>query len=389
MTARTRDSNPDAQALRTCAAVRALLDEALTARGGWLSFDEYLRIVLYAPGAGYYSAGSVKFGRAGDFVTAPELSALFGRCVSRQCAEVLRGGDDVLEFGAGSGVLAATILESLDELGCLPEHYYILEVSADLRQRQQQRLAQLPQRLSARCRWLERLPASPISGVVLANEVADALPFRRFAVDGQRYLERGVALDADGALIEQNRPAGAALSRELAAISAQLSPWPDGYQSEICLLLDGWVAGIGAALARGLVLISDYGMSRSDYYHAARSRGTLRCHFRHRAHDDVLLHPGAQDISAWVDYTRLALAADAVRLDLAGYCTQAAFLLATGIETDVGAADDTVTRARLAAEARQLLLPGEMGEYFKFMALTRGLEAPLRGFALQDLCRTL
>src|SRR5580658_1515102 len=225
--------------VRHGAAVLQAVRDAIATHGGWLSFDDYLRIVLYAPGLGYYSAGSVKFGRGGDFVTAPELSGLFGRGVARQCAEILQvTGGEVLELGAGTGALAASVLAALYELEALPRHYYILEVSADLRARQEQRFASLPQALRARLRWLDALPAAPMAGVILANEVADALPFKRFVISAATPLERGVALSAEGNLTEADRPADAALRADIARIGRALSvPLPAGYVSELCPVL--------------------------------------------------------------------------------------------------------------------------------------------------------
>jgi SAM-dependent MidA family methyltransferase len=368
------------------------LHAAIDARGGWLAFDDYLRTVLYAPGLGYYSAGSGKFGRSGDFITAPELSGLFGRCVARQCAQILPiAGGQILELGAGSGVLACDLLTTLTQLDALPERYDILEVSAELRARQQRRLDTLPPALRTRVRWLDTLPAAPISGVILANEVADALPFKRFVIAAEGISERGVAW-ARGGLIEADRPADANFSAAVHRIAGSLgepSTWPIGYRSELCPLLGPWIAGIASALARGALLLFDYGLARHEYYHPQRTEGTLRCHFRHRAHDDALRYPGLQDISAWVDFTAVAEAGCDAGLTVHGYCSQAAFLLACGIEADLGAADGALERARLAAQARQLLLPGEMGETFKVMALTRGLDQELAGFAHQDLRRSL
>jgi SAM-dependent MidA family methyltransferase len=379
--------------LRHGSAVLEAVRDAIATHGGWLPFDDYLRIVLYAPGLGYYSAGSIKIGRAGDFVTAPELSGLFGRCVARQCAQILQlTGGDVLELGAGTGALAASVLTALSELEVLPLHYYVLEVSADLRARQEQRLAGLPQALRARLRWLDALPATPIAGVILANEVADALPFKRFVVTSDAPLETGVALSPEGALIEAERPADAPLVGEVAQLAASLSaPWPPGYRSELCPILQPWIVALGDCLTHGAALLIDYGLGRREYYHPQRGQGTLRCHFRHRAHDNALLYPGLQDITAWVDFTRMAEAAVDAQLEVAGYCTQAAFLLANGIESDLAAsaAGSGSERARLASEARTLLLPGEMGESFKVMALTRDVAAPLRGFEYQDLRRSL
>lgn len=380
---------------RHAAAVLQTVRDALATHGGWLAFDDYLRIVLYAPGLGYYSAGSVKFGRGGDFVTAPELSGLFGRCVARQCAQILQlTGGDVLELGAGTGALGVSVLGALHELEALPQHYYILEISAELRARQKQRCASLPPALAARVRWLDALPATPIAGVILANEVADALPFKRFMVTADAPLELGVALSSDGALIEAERAADALLAAQIARLAASLpAPLPPGYRSELCPMLQPWIVALGASLSRGAALLIDYGLGRREYYHPQRAQGTLRCHFRHRAHDDALLYPGLQDITAWVDFTRVAEAAVDAQLEVGGYCTQAAFLLANGIESDLAAsaagASAAVEQARLASEARTLLLPGEMGESFKVMALTRGIAAPLRGFEHQDLRRSL
>ena len=390
----------DAAQREQLAASTAALLALIAARGGWLPFDEYLQQALYAPGLGYYSAGAAKFGAAGDFVTAPEISPLFGACVARQCAPLLVAGAEVLELGAGSGVLAATLLASLARLDALPHRYYILEVSADLRERQRARIATLPDSLRARVQWLEVLPARPLRGVVLANEVADALPFQCFAVtagessgrepDGHCYLERGVAVGAGGALRWEQRPANAALSHELRRLSASLPrPFAPGFQSELCMRLDPWIAGLAAALEAGMILLFDYGLGRSELFHPQRDSGTLRCHYRHRAHDDPFLYPGLQDISAWVDFTRLAEAAGDAGLEVAGYCTQAAFLLGSGIELAMAEAPDTGARARLAAQARELLMPGEMGETFKVMALTRAVNVPFAGLTHQDLRRLL
>jgi SAM-dependent MidA family methyltransferase len=380
----------DAAQRAQAAVTRAALQALLAARGGWLPFDDYLQQVLYAPGLGYYSAGATKFGAAGDFVTAPEISPLFGACIARQCAPLLGAGTVLLELGAGSGALAEILLHKLAELRALPQQYLILEVSADLRERQRARLAGLPSALRERLQWLDALPVEPVRGVVLANEVADALPFQCFTASSNGFLERGVECDAEGSLRWAPRPAGAALSAELERLSASLpARFEPGFCGELCTRIDPWISGLSAVLDSGLLLLFDYGLGRAELYHPQRDAGTLRCHFRHRAHDDPFLYPGLQDITAWVDFTRLAEAASGVGLEVAGYCTQAAFLLASGIDQELNQARDASAQARLAAQARELLMPGEMGETFKAMALTRGLAQPPSGFALQDLRRLL
>jgi SAM-dependent MidA family methyltransferase len=364
----------------------------ISARGGWIGFDEYLELVLYAPGLGYYSAGAAKLGAAGDFVTAPELSPLFGACVARACAPLLAGGGDLLELGAGSGALAESLLLRLAEFDALPSRYGILEVSADLRERQQARLAQLPSELRARLHWLDVLPPQRLRGVILANEVADALPFQCFAVTEGGYAERGVALDANSVPVWAERMADLRLESELQQLSASLPALlAAGYQGELCTRLGPWIAGLAGVLESGAMLLFDYGLGRGELYHPQRDAGTLRCHYRQRAHDDPFWHPGLQDITAWVDFTRLAEAAASAYLTVAGYCTQAAFLLGAGIDAELERVADGRMRAQRVSEARQLLLPGEMGETFKAMLLTRGAgaAAATAAFAVQDLRRLL
>jgi SAM-dependent MidA family methyltransferase len=362
----------------------------IAAAGGWLSFERFMQLALYAPGLGYYSAGSIKIGARGDFVTAPEVSNLFSRCVAHQCAQVLaQTGGEILELGAGTGRMAAAVLESLAAQGKLPERYAILEVSADLAERQRERIQRLPVALKERVVWLDRLPERPIRGVMLANEVLDALPCRRFVLQAGELRELGIALDGDS-LVERAATPDAQLASAVESLLRELPrPLPDGYASEICLRIEPWVAGIGECLEQGVLLLFDYGLPRSHYYHPERVEGTLRCHFKQRAHDDPLMNIGVQDMTAWVDFTRVAEAAVAADLDVLGFATQAAFLLGTGIERFAAEASDTVEHARRAGEARRLLLPGEMGEAFKVMALSRKLQTALRGFAYQDLRASL
>jgi SAM-dependent MidA family methyltransferase len=375
-------------------AVGELIGERIRAAGGWIPFEQFMELALYAPGLGYYSAGSVKLGPGGDFVTAPEVSDLFSRCVARQCAQVLSGEGEILELGAGSGRMAAVILQSLAAAGRLPARYAILEVSADLAQRQRERLARLPREIRDRVVWLDRLPEQPIDGVILANEVLDALPCRRLTLRGGAVRELGVAVaeSSSGAVafVEHEAAPDEALAGAWAALLAELpEPLPEGYTSEICLRVAPWLAGLAACLDRGLILMLDYGLPRAHYYHPQRTAGTLRCHFKQRVHDDPYSNIGVQDITAWVDFTRVAEAAVACGLDVRGFCTQAAFLLGTGVEHLLAEETGAVEHARLAGEARRLLLPGEMGEAFKAIALARECDDPLDGFALQDLRHSL
>ena len=367
-------------------ALAARIREELAAAGGWLSFERFMELALYAPGLGYYSAGSHKIGRGGDFVTAPEVSELFSRCVARQCAEMLAGGGDILELGAGTGRLAAGILGALAREGPLPQRYLILEVSADLAARQRAHLARLPPELRERVVWLDRLPQRPLRGVMLANEVADALPCRRFAYRAGGVRELGVALDGRGAFADAEAPADGELRRACETIFADLTaPLPEGYASEACLRATPWIASLADALESGAILLFDYGLPRRHYYHPQRTQGTLRCHFRQLVHDDPYVNVGVQDITAWVDFTRIAQAALDAQLSVSGFATQAAFLLASGLDEFVAAAANELERARLAGEARRLVMPEEMGEAFKVMALSRGREEPLAGFTVQDL----
>src|SRR5215469_16791813 len=371
-------------------AATELIRAELTAAFGWLSFERFMELALYAPGLGYYSAGSAKLGAGGDFVTAPESSDLFSRCLARQCAEVLAvAGGEILELGAGSGRMAAVLLSELEALGVLPERYAILEVSADLAARQRERLAQLPPSLRERVVWLERLPERALHGVMIANEVADALPCRRFTLTESGVSELGVALaegDPRHDFRDAPHPPDAALARACEEIFTALpEPLPEGYTSEVCLRLAPWINTLGAHLAHGALLVCDYGLPRRHYYHPQRVSGTLRCHYRHLAHADPYLNVGVQDITAWVDFTRVADAALAAGLEVSGFATQAAFLLGLGVEGLVAEAGAGIERTRLAGEARRLIMPEEMGEAFKMMALSRELDIPLAGFALQDL----
>lgn len=378
---------PDAAAADHCRRLTGLIRAEIAASpAGRIPFARYMELALYAPGLGYYSAGSQKFGSQGDFVTAPELSPLFAHCLARQCAQVLaRTGGAILEFGAGSGALAAGLIAALDALGTPPSGYFILEVSADLRERQAQALAGLAPALRDRVQWLERLPVPGFRGVVIANELLDAMPVHRFVVAGGAAQEVSVTADGEGFGEVLAAPAGERLAGRLAGLVAA-HHLPDGYASECNLAAEDWVAAVAAFLEAGAVFAIDYGFPAAEYYHPQRREGTLMCHYRHRAHGDPYFLPGLQDITAHVDFTAVAEAAAAAGLCVAGFATQANFLLAAGITEalEQAAGDDPRRRLELAAAAKRLLMPHEMGELFKVLALTRGVEDPLLGFALRD-----
>jgi SAM-dependent MidA family methyltransferase len=365
---------PDAVALAHSERLQVYIKERIAAGGGRISFADYMEQALYAPGLGYYSAGARKLGPDGDFVTAPEISPLFSRCLAAQCAEVLEslGGGSVIEAGAGSGVMAATMLEKFAELGCLPDEYLVIETSADLRDRQSQLLHERVPELAGRVRWLDGAPDEAVRGVIVANEVADALPVERFRITPDGIEQAGVIEAAAGLAIDYG-PAAEPLEQAVAELEAAGISLPAGYESELSLRLPAWIAELANWLAAGSVLLLDYGFSRREYYLPERVSGTLRCFYRHRAHDDPLLWPGLQDITAWVDFSYLAEAAAEAGFEVGGYTTQAQFLLAAGLDEELNAAAAAEPRAQaeLAQGLRQLLLPGEMGEAVKVMALTK------------------
>jgi len=379
--ARLPEPGPEARA--HSAALIARIVHEMRGAGGRIAFARYMELALFAPGLGYYSAGSQKFGAMGDFVTAPEISPLFSRCLARQTAEVLENlaGGEVLEVGAGSGVMAADLLAELENLGTLPERYLLLELSADLRRRQRDTLQRKVPHLLQRVQWLDTLPVDGLRGVVLANELLDALPVHLFRIEADGPRERCVAWNGErfqwtSAAIEEPR-----LAARIEAIAGGL---PEGYLSEVCLSAEGWIASIANTLRAGVALLVDYGFPRHEYYHPQRDRGTLMCHYRHRAHDDPFVYPGLQDITAHVDFTAVAESAVEAGLEVLGYNTQGLFLLANGI-AEMARADDEHEQMRLAQQVRTLTLPGDMGELFKVMALGKDYHAPLRGFRLQDL----
>jgi SAM-dependent MidA family methyltransferase len=374
------------------ARVRDHIAAEIRAGGGWVSFEQFMDLALYAPGLGYYSGGARKLGVDGDFTTAPEVSRLFGACVAVQCAEILQAADggSILEIGAGSGRMAADILMRLESLGRLPNCYLILEISADLRERQRELIQSRLPHLLPRVQWLDGPPQDAFDGVILANEVLDALPVARFRWHTAKVEEMGVTFDG-GQFAWEARQAGGAITSSCRQLFAASGGWDDGYISEYCPRLPGWIAGVTEALRRGAVLWFDYGLPRGQYYLPERHDGTLICHFRHQSSGDPFAHVGLQDITAWVDFTRVAEGCSAANLEVAGFTTQAHFLAASGIDREMQLASggDEALFARYANQARRLMMPGEMGESFKAMACLRGMELPLTSFSLLDLRHTL
>ena len=379
------DSASQAQANLVADALRTHIAQA----GGWVPFDDWMGQALYAPGLGYYAAGSAKLAvggqtASGDFVTAPELTPLFAKTIAFQVAQVLQSINsvDVLEFGAGSGALAEGVLEALAMLG-IPARYQIIEVSADLRARQQVKLA----RFGEHVRWLDELPLH-FEGCVLANEVLDAMPVQAFGwTETGGLVERGVSVAQDGAFVWAERPAGMVLEHQV----SQRMPAMPGYHSEINLQGEAWVRAMGGWLLRGAAFLIDYGFPRSEFYHPQRAAGTLMCHFRHHSHADPFWAPGVQDITAHVDFTAMADAALEGGLDVLGYTSQARFLMNSGLMQLLGHLDpsDAQAYAQAIAPVQKLLSEAEMGELFKVLAVGRDIEQPLIGFSRSDRRDTL
>jgi SAM-dependent MidA family methyltransferase len=425
---------PEAQALSD--QLSALIAQEIATAGGWISFARYMELALYAPGLGYYSAGSRKLGESGDFVTAPEMSPLFARCIALQLAQLHGDGlRTVLEIGSGSGALAAELLLEMEALGCAPERYLILELSGDLRERQQQTIAQRAPALLERVQWLDVLPMQ-FDGVILANEVLDATPAHWVRTTENGIEESGVALsdsaDRSGSQSPPLSRLGAGEGRgegrgstrppapaqphtptlsphtgrgggvvklcrrprlateELLAAAASLD-LPPHYETEINLTARALVTSLAHLLTRGVMLFIDYGFPAREFYHPQRNQGTLMCHYRHHAHDDPFAFVGLQDITTHVDFSAIAAAALEGGAGLLGYTTQANFLINCGITELLSAipASDTRAYAPLAAQAQKLLSPAEMGELFKVIALGKNLDAPLLGFSRGDKSHTL
>jgi SAM-dependent MidA family methyltransferase len=375
--------------------LQTVIRDEIVAANGLITFARFMELALYAPGLGYYAAGARKFGEAGDFVTAPEISPLFSQCLAQQCQQVLQtiGGGDILEFGAGTGAMASDVLLELERLNALPGHYFILELSADLQQRQQETLRRRAPHLFERIEWLSVLPAPGFKGVILANEVVDAMPVHLIRFEGEEAREGFVSWEDERFVWRDGPPSTPELQQCITTLQQSLDAetFCTGYTTEINLAQRGWISSLAELLEQGVALIIDYGFPRHEYYHPERACGTLMCHYRHRAHCDPLILAGLQDITAHVDFTALAEAALESGLEVLGYTGQAQFLLATGLGERLAAVDQNDTRRYLeiTQQVKKLTLPNEMGELFKVLALGRGYDGMLNGFMLQDRRHTL
>lgn len=377
---------PSPDALAQSGRLKAHIDDAIQAGGGWIGFDRFMELALFAPGLGYYSGGAHKFGPDGDFVTAPEISPLFGASLARQLAQIMAASAPVvLEVGAGSGVLACDLLRALAQAGQLPERYLILELSGELRARQAALLQEQLPHLMDRIEWLDGLPEN-FSGCVIANEVLDVMPVQLVVWRAEGIFERGVSLDREGRHVWQDRPADNTLLRVVSQLPVS-RPERGEYVSEICLPARAWVREWAARLTAGALILIDYGYPQAEYYLPERSQGTIQCYYRHRAHTDLLCWPGLNDITSFVDFTALADAAYEAGLEIEGYTTQARFLTDCGLLdllSGIGPTDEA-PYLRAARAALRLIAPHEMGELFKVLIIGRGLGGiPLMGLMNGD-----
>ncbi len=385
---------PDEEAKKRSQLVSQCIKNACDDMGGWIKFSDFMNIALYEPGLGYYSGGLQKFGQKGDFITSPEVSSLFGQCLANQLSEILRNykkiSDEkiyVLEFGAGSGVLAADILLQLEKLDSLPEKYLIIELSAELKQRQKETLKKKTPHLFEQVQWLDQLPEDVTNMIVVANEVLDAMPVECFRVADSKIESLMVGLDDDN-LISRYMPADSGAVKTVTSIQQRSEiTFSANYCSEYNPAIKGWLSALESKIKNLVILLIDYGYNEKEYYHPDRTGGTLMCYYQHRAHDDFFWWPGLQDITAFVNFTDVAYCADDLEMDVSGYTTQAAFLLGNGL-SELHASqvtDDTQQQIKLSQQIKTLTLPSEMGDRFKVMALTKNYDEPLTGFSMLDL----
>ncbi len=362
---------------------------------GSMSFSQFMNMALYTPNLGYYANNLPKIGEMGDFITAPEVSPIFSRCIARQAEQVLKtlSTPNIIEFGAGRGTMAKDILLELQDKIAV-ENYFIIELSAVLRAKQQETLRQfLPSEIFAKITWLDQLPEEPREAVVLANEVLDAMPVERIKLEGGHALVAAVIFNEASQEFDWNYRHIS--DKRLESFASQLIknigiPSEGGYETEINLNIQPWLKSIGEFLSKGLVLLIDYGYSRKEYYQPARTMGTLRCHYQHLAHSNPFFHPGLQDITAHIDFTAVAEHGFDAGFDIAGFTTQAHFLIGSGLlEMSINSEAEITEQIKISQQIKTLTLPNEMGETFKVIALTKDFDEPLMGFSVRDLLHQL
>lgn len=383
--------SPSPEAIRHSQQLCQLIIKAIQQEKGSISFRQFMEMSLYEPSFGYYVAGQHKLGAQGDFITAPEVSPLFSQCIAQQCAQVLNHSKEInklLEFGAGSGIMAAHILLHLESINCLPEHYYILDLSPDLIARQKETIEKLAPHLLTHVIWIKDISSLvDFKGIILANEVLDAMPVELFSLANNEVMQKRVGIiDNQFQWIEQ--PANECLRTQVNnRIIAPIENNDTQYYSELNPNIDSWIEQLSKILSQGLILLIDYGYTRNEYYHPDRETGTLICHYQHKVHNNPLWYPGLQDITANVDFTHIAEAADDVGLSVSGFTNQATFLINSGLESlfnELLAHNPDQTYA-LAQQVRTLSLPAEMGDHFKVIALTKHFDTPLIGFKSLDI----
>ncbi len=379
---------PNEAASKHSQALQNTIRAEISVAAGWISFARYMELVLYAPGTGYYSNNIPKFGSTGDFVTAPEISSLFGRTIAQQVLQVFqymdKGGNNILEFGAGTGKLALDLLLELERLGELPERYFILEVSAGLRRRQQELFARYLPHLISRIEWLEYLPTT-FEGLMIANEVLDAMPIHLVMWHDKTLLERGVTWSNGGFQWSDRLLVAGELFNTARKVGCQINA-SNGYISEINLAANAFIKSLADILQRGAVLLIDYGFGHKEYYHPQRDKGTLVCHYRHYVHDDPFYLPGLQDITSHINFSAITEVTKGGQLELLGYTTLANFLINCGItkileQTPV---ENSIDYLPLAGQLQRLVSPAEMGDLFKVIAFGRGIPQPMIGFITGD-----
>jgi SAM-dependent MidA family methyltransferase len=391
-------SEPEQQEKQRSLQLQQRIRAACDRTNGWILFSDFMNMALYEPGLGYYSGGLQKFGQRGDFITAPEVSSLFAMCLASQLAEVLanlRQESDqavrVLEFGAGSGILAADILLELEQLDCLPEKYFILELAGELRQRQSDTIRQKVPHLFGRVQWLDSIPEKTENAVVIANEVLDAMPVECFRVAGSGSsvnVESLVIGMQNEELVSRYRAADKTVTEKVTEIAQRSEiTFSEGYCSEFNPAIKGWLSALENKIRNLVILVIDYGYNETEYYYPDRRNGTLMCYYRHRAHGNYLWWPGLQDITAFVDFSDVAYSAVECGMEVSGYTTQAAFLLANGLSERHAelVTDDVRQQVKLSQQIKTLTLPSEMGERFKVMAITKNYNHSLVGFSMLDL----